>query len=233
MTFSKNQSLPQSTSRRGMLIRLISGSIVAFGGQFGCQAFRRQSEKAADDGVVCLVNPSAIPRRFFIAATSAHQRIIGGIENQFVKEVIAALNSISNCNAILLPPHFSLEALSGPDGVRPEMSGLVDVYSPDAALEELLLIHVVEMIPYRPMRLSAVLERRHVSDGTLISRDHRTWNAPTDDQPLAPNKFTRFILNHPQPLSQVEAEEMGRLSPLTFMKDVAREIAIELMATPV
>jgi len=216
-------------TRRRLLQRLFSGWIGVAGLLAGCQGLhRRQDNSSSEDGAVCLKSGSAIPRRIYVATTAPHQMIVGGIEHQFVLEVIAALNSLPNCNAILLPPHFSLESLTGPEGMRPGMSEIPDVYSPDSALEELLLIDVVEMIPYRPMRLRAVLERRLLADGMVISREHRTWNAPEDQEPMFPNPFNRFILNHPQPLAQVEAQELARLSPQTFMRDVARQVATEL-----
>ncbi|HWL09035.1 MAG TPA: hypothetical protein VNQ76_11540 [Planctomicrobium sp.] len=235
MTEPGSSGYDPTISRRNALIQLglISLTVPVLAFETGCHALGlKRSKSDEEEAVACLNAASSIPRRIYIATTSSQQRIVGGVEHQFVLEVVAALNSIPNCNAILLPPYYPLEALAGPEGMRPGLSEIQDAYDPDTALEEILLIDVIEMLPYRPMRLRAVLERRHISDGTLISRDHRTWNAPTDNIPLAPGKLNRFLLNRPQPLGHVEAEEMSRLSPQTFMRDVANQVAAELMVTP-
>ncbi|SFI36933.1 hypothetical protein [Planctomicrobium piriforme] len=228
MTLFKNHRRLSSFRRTAA----IAGCALLLSGQPGCHhlAFWKHghAEKEAEDACKC--PQFAVPHRIYVVA---HGPIgVAGPPQGFVVEVVAALNSIPNCNAILLPPNAPLEPLPGTPGPPAAILQLPDGLDPNPVIEQLLIIDIVEIQQFRPMRLSAVLERRTVADGMVISRDHRTWNAPIDIEPQGPSKFSRFILNHPPPLDITEQHELSRLSPQTFYRNIAQQLAGELVAVP-
>ncbi len=230
------EPLPDHTlyrpTRRGLLQQLAFGGLLCLLPQTGCHGILSRKEKCP----VTECPPGEVivptPRRVFVLETTPPERCIGGAPHQFVLEVVAALNQHPGCNAILLPPTVNLEEMIRMKSGASEGEMRVPM-EPDSALEEILLINVLEVLPFRPMRLQAIIERRHLFDGTLISRNTRTWNAPADCEPQGPSKFNRFRLWHPPPLAAIESKEMDRLSPHTFMKNIANEIAVEIVARPV
>lgn len=250
------QNSDSSLTRRHVLKSLIGGlasiSVLAS----GCQQFwgRRKSAptNAQESCTHQKFEGAVIPRRFFIASRNGDRGYgrggqsgsggemtaplnfgVTGSPNPFLVEVLAAFNSKPNCNAVPIPQHvlYQLEG-DGGEGTITSLQTQPDRFDPNPSLEELLVIDVVEVQPYRPMRLSAIVERRHVADGSLISRKHRTWNAPKDDEPQGPNPLNRILLNHPPPLYEVEEKELGRLSPIAFYRNVAQELVEDVLTSP-
>jgi|GEM_PF-2261072 len=225
--------LCQRCHRRCALV-LVAG--LAAGWLAGCHGLSGQCHSTSEAGLAgagnsCPEDGVPIPRRFYVVARGPIGVV--GPPQGFVVEVLAALNCRPGCSAILLPPDAPLNPLPGTAGPPMALLQLPERLPSDPSLEELVLIDVVEFQPFRPMRISAVIERRSISDGTTLSRDHRTWNAPQDLEPLSPSKFNRYILNHPQPLGTVEQQELSRLSPQAFYRNVAYRLAGDLVASPI
>lgn len=172
-----------------------------------------------------------IQRRFFVSAQG--RMGVNGEPGSFARELAAALNATPNCTAILLPVDFPIHAPpEAGSPFPPPLARWIEMAGPSPAIDELLIVSVTDIVPFRPMRISAVLERHSLSDGTVIWRDQRTWNAPLDMDPLSPNPINRMILNRPPPLGVVEKHELNRLSPVTFQHTVAEQLATELAASP-
>jgi hypothetical protein len=227
-----SKRLRQPCLRLGAVILAVG---LAAGWLAGCHSLPGECHSTSETGLTgignsCPEDGVPIPRRFYVLARGPIGVV--GPPQGFVMEVLAALNCRPGCNAILLPPDAPLDPLPGTAGPPMALLQLPERLESDPALEELVLIDVVEFQPFRPMRISAVIERRNISDGTTLSRDHRTWNAPQDLEPLSPSKFNRYILNHPQPLGTVEQQELSRLSPQAFYRNVAYRLAGDLVASP-
>ncbi|WP_437192250.1 hypothetical protein [Planctomicrobium sp. SH527] len=245
-----------SPSRRHVLKSLAGGLATIAVLTSGCQQiWRRKKSTTQTAGESCShekFNGTEIPRRFFVASRNGDRGRgpgmqsggsmemsaplnfgVTGSPNPFLVEVLAAFNSRPNCNAIPIPPHVLYQFDGeGTEGAVMSLQTHPDRFDPNPSFEEVLVIDVVEVQPYRPMRLSAIVERRNVADGSLISRKHQTWNAPKDDEPQGPNPLNRILLNHPPPLHEVEDKELGRLSPIAFYRNVAKELVDGVLASP-
>lgn len=204
---------------------LVLGTLLV---QQGCFLHRaKKAEKEAQ----CSANEVRIPRRFFVSPQG--QLGINGEPGSFAREIVASLNAMPGCSAILLPLDFPID--SRPEqgmGPSPELQAFIASAGPSPAIDELLIVYVTDVVPFRPMRLSAILERRSIADGMVISRDHRTWNAPIDLDPTGPSAANRKLLNRPPPAGIAEIQELTRLSPKTFQHGVANEVALELVSSP-
>lgn len=179
----------------------------------------------------CAGGMQQIQRRFFV---SSQGRIgVNGEAGSLARELTAALNATANCSAIMLPLDFPIDPAPGsPPGSSPQLLRFIESAGPSPAIDELLVVYVTDIIPFRPMRISAVLERRSIAEGIVLHRDQRTWNAPLDMDPLSPSPLNRMLLNRPPPMGLVEKHELNRLSPLTFQRDVAAKVAQELAIAP-
>jgi len=198
----------------------------------GCSHLpRHKARKAEEEAAQCLAAQQQIARRFFIS--SQGRMGVNGQAGSFARELTASINAIPNCTAIMLPLDFPVDAPPGQEpGPSPQLLQFIHSAGPSDAIDEVLIVHVTDVVDFRPMRISAVLERRTVGDGVVIARDHRTWNAPVDNQPLSPSRLNRFILNHPPAAAVVEQMELSRLSPQTFQRTVAEGLAQELSVSP-
>ncbi|WP_437187512.1 hypothetical protein SH668x_000909 [Planctomicrobium sp. SH668] len=173
------------------------------------------------------IEEAAVPRRYFVQAASPLS--INGAPGDFAYEIVAALNTEENCSAYLLPPGMSLGT---PDSLSQEFQDWKMHLGADVTIDEILIVNVTDVVPFRPMRLSAFIERRSADSGFSISTLHRTWNAPIDDEPLDPHPFNRKVLQRPPPLGLVQHHELSRLSPKTFQRNVATQIGSELAQLP-
>ncbi|WP_437227787.1 hypothetical protein SH661x_000554 [Planctomicrobium sp. SH661] len=200
----------------------------------GCAQLHRRKNREAkqeDSEAACTNAALRIQRRFFVSSQGPLG--VNGEAGGFAREIVAAMNTIPGCSAILLPLNFPIDPPPGmPPGPSPQLLRYIEAAGPSPAVDELLVVHVTDVAPFRPMRISAVLERRSIGDGTTLSRDHKTWNAPLDMDPLSPNGFNRFLLNHPPPMGVVENHELNRLSPQTFQRGVAEQVATEIARSP-
>jgi hypothetical protein len=221
----------QMRSRRSALASLAAAALIS--PLLGCRAFHRWRHR--HDPVVedsqCVDATASVKRRVYVICRGPAS--LAGPPSGFGPEVVAALNALPGFNAILLPPNAPLEPPpNDPNGPPLAVMMLPDGPSPTGAIDEILLIEINEMQPFRPMRLCAVLERRSAADGVVLSREHRAWNAPADMEPLYPSHFNRMILNHPPSLGEVEQHELSRLSPVTFFRNVAGDVAREMATRP-
>lgn len=207
---------------------------MALGLHPGCRAvhhWKHRHDPPTAEDQTCVSSLPAIQRRFYVIARGPSGT--AGPPFGLGAEVVAAINALPNCDAVLLPP----DVRPGPPGPLPPGEAeafrpLPDGPPPPPTVDEVLIIEITESQPFRPMRLSALVERRSPSDGMVIAREHRTWTAPLDTEPLAPHSFNHLILNHPPPLGVVEQHELARLSPRTFHQRVAQELAAELAISP-
>lgn len=196
--------------------------------QQGCFLHRA---KKAEQEAECSAGEVRIPRRFFVSPQG--QLGINGEPGSFAREIVASLNAQPGCSAILLPIDFPIDSPPGqPPGPSQELQAFITSAGLSPAIDELLIVYVTDVVPFRPMRLSAILERRSIADGMVISRDHRTWNAPIDLDPTGPSAANRKLLNGPPPAGIAEIHELTRLSPKTFQHGVANEVALELVTSP-
>lgn len=194
----------------------------------GCLLHRA---KKAEREAQCSPDELRIQRRFFVSPQG--QLGINGEPGSFAREIVAALNALPYCSAILMPIDFPIDPPPGhPPGPSQELQAFVASAGSSPAIDELLIVYVTDVVPFRPMRLSAILERRSLVDGMVISRDHRTWNAPIDLDPTGPSAANRKLLNHPPPAGIAEIHELSRLSPRTFQHGIATELALELANSP-
>jgi len=210
---------------------LLAGALGLFC-NWGCAAHR--GEHQPDQQIMeaaCAGGMQQIQRRFFV---SSQGRIgVNGEAGSLARELTAALNATANCSAIMLPLDFPIDPAPGsPPGSSPQLLRFIESAGPSPAIDELLVVYVTDIIPFRPMRISAVLERRSIAEGIVLHRDQRTWNAPLDMDPLSPSPLNRMLLNRPPPMGLVEKHELNRLSPLTFQRDVAAKVAQELAIAP-
>lgn len=220
-----------SPSRRHFLA-MLTGMALTGGAVPGCAAHRWHRRKKGKAGGECADGETAIPRRFFVSPQGPTG--INGVAGSLGREVAAALNTQPKCSAVLLPVDFPIDAPpDAPPGPSGQLLHFIESIGPSSAIDELLIVFTTEVVAFRPMRISAILERRSIQDGTTMSREHRTWNAPQDVQPLSPSPVNRLILNHPLPLDVTENQELSRLSPLTFQQKVAVDIARELSSSPI
>jgi hypothetical protein len=198
----------------------------------GCQGihFGRTAAVPPAEDAACAANPIAIKRRIYVI-TRGPVGVVGAPQG-FGVEVVAALNVLPTCNAVLVPPGTPIDPPQAPQGALPPALMMIDGPSPTSEIDEILVITVTEMLPFRPMRLSAVIERRLASDNVIISREHRTWNAPVDEDPPGPNPLNRFMLNHPPPPGVIQQHELSRLSPRAFYRNVAVDIGQGFAAGP-
>ncbi|WP_437204150.1 hypothetical protein [Planctomicrobium sp. SH664] len=153
---------------------------------------------------------------------------IPGERTFFTQELVAALNQVPYCQAILLPPNFPLPG--APYAGAPQPEECPQASEIPVGTDEIWIVQVTEIQPFRPIRVCATIERRQSYDGLLIERIQRTWDAPIDDEPLAPSHFNARILRKPPPRGIVEHHELSRLSPRTYIRNITQELAIELMA---
>lgn len=200
----------------------------------GCRAvhhWKHRHDPPVTEDQTCVSSLPAIQRRFYVIARGPSGT--AGPPFGLGAEVVAAINALPNCDAVLLPPE-ARPGLPGPlpSGGQESFPPLPDGPPPPPTVDEVLIIEITESQPFRPMRLSALVERRSPADGMVIAREHRTWTAPVDTEPLAPHAFNRLILNHPPPLGVVEQHELARLSPRAFHQQVAQELAAELAISP-
>jgi len=227
--------MTNSGSRRRSDCRLpillgLTGMIAVFS---SCAAHRGQKDASRGHDEVSCTNGTSLPiqRRFFV---SSQGRLgINGEPGSFARELTASLNATPNCTAIMLPLDFPLHATpeSG-SGMSPQLARWVEMAGPSPAVDELLIVSVTDVVPFRPMRIGAVLECRSLADGTVLWREQRTWNAPLDMDPISPSPINRVLLNRPPPLGVVEKHELNRLSPQTFQRSVAEKVAAELALSP-
>lgn len=191
----------------------------------GCRTWGwwHRDETAASE--TCdLQGPVPPNRRVFVVTGPGHH----DGQELFVAEVVAALQSHQQCEVVHLPIHDpAFDPMTGEFTIDPVKWPPISV-TPDTVLT----IRVTELFPFRPMRLSADVELRYAVGGHVVYRDTRTWQAPVDVEPMPPGRLNRKILNHPLPPGIQEHEELSRLSPRTFMGNVARGLAQELLAVP-
>lgn len=208
-----------------LLALLVAASLLS-----GCRWLPRWGREECDSECACAVTVAPPPRRIYIITPGLPPP---GAQPGLVPELIAALNAQPQCQAVpipveLLPPPLPDGEIDFAAACRNHPEGM----SLTAELDEVLIIHVLEVQPFRPMRVTARIERRMAFDGSLISQAHRTWVAPPDLEPLAPNPVNRHILRHPPPLGAVAQHELSRLSPRTFYGNIAAELALEIARPP-
>lgn len=224
---------PPGLTRRGCLSHLgIAGLTVLL---TGCESWRlwRRHESSPSGGECDVRNCSEQPIPRFITITDRSPIGVVNDRTLFTQELVAALNELPYCEAALLPPNAPLPSVLQTSGTGiPPWEQPVMESGPSLGLDEIWIVQVTEIQPFRPMRLCASIECRQASDGMIIRRLVRTWNAPVDDEPMAPSHFNAKILFRPPPRAVVEHHELSRLSPRTFFRNVAQEVAIELTAPP-
>lgn len=210
----------------------VVGLAISGGLMPGCALHRwKRREDHTREEAACADGVPQIQRRFFV---SSQGRLgINGEAGSFAREIAAAVNAIPGCSAVLLPLDFPIDSPPDlPPGPSRQLLQFIERTGPSPAIDELLLVHVTDVVAFRPMRISAVIERRSIGDGMTLSREHRTWNAPLDMDPLSPNPINRFLLNHPVPMGVAENHELNRVSPQTFQRTVAEQVAQQLSRAP-
>jgi hypothetical protein len=230
MIAASQDNSPGIHAQRGRMIALWAYCLVLACGCRGVHSWKHEPAPAADDAA-CATHPIAIKRRIYVI-TRGPVGVVGAPQG-FGVEVVAALNVLPSCNAILVPPDTPIDPPQAPPGSLPPSLMMIDGPSPTSEIDEILVITVTEMLPFRPMRLSAVIERRLASDNLIISREHRTWNAPVDEDPPGPNPLNRFMLNHPPPPGVIQQHELSRLSPRAFYRNVAVDIGQGFASGPI
>jgi hypothetical protein len=185
-------------------------------------------QSAAVAGISSTPAAPTVKRRMLVVSRSPQDFVVGP-HLDFAQELVAALNTSGGFEAILAPPEMPI-----PCPGEGEPPAITPAGGPVAGVDydEILVVEVTEIRPYPPLRLSAVLERRAAADGQILSRSYRTWNGPVDMQPLYPHPFTRKALWHPAPLGEVEQNELSRLSPHTFFRNVAADVVREIAGSP-
>lgn len=193
----------------------------------GCHWLPWRTEEVPCAGQVA----PAIPRRYFIE--ERRPLAPGAVTHPFVHELTGALNLHPGCQGYLIPWEQPLLMAGQGTGWQPPAVPLSACEAGAIpAIDQYLLVEVTEVVPYRPMRLSAVLELRSAANGFIPLVQHRSWEGGVDAEPLHPKHYDTRLFEHPEPMFLMENRELGRLSPRVFFQQVARLAAAELCAAP-
>lgn len=211
---------------RGLLVLLAIAGLM-HGGCRWCGKWKRGKSATAGAAVV---ESAPIPRRVFVV--TGRTGVAG--QEEFVAELVAALNKIRHCEVVCVPAPLPIDRCSAlnqqfePQVVIDPLRWPPLSPSPDTVL----YVDLTELRPYRPMRLSARIELRDAHSGQTLYQKFRTWDAPSDLEPMPPSHLNLKLLHHPPPAALQEDLALGRLSPRVLMSHVAAEVACEILSLP-
>lgn len=171
-----------------------------------------------------------IQRRFFVEERRAFNPL--NETHPFVTELIAAINLRPACQTFFVPWEQTMLVAAGGAWQVPACPGVPPEPPQLPTVDQYLLVQVTEVVPYRPMRMSAIIEQRSAALNYAPVIRHRTWEAMVDDKPLTPRHFDTKLFEKPEPVFIIEDRDLSRLSPRIFFRFVARQLALELATAP-
>lgn len=211
---------------RGLLCLLAIVGLMGNGCRW-CGKWRPGKTATAD---VTVMEAAPVPRRIFVVTGRAGR----AGQAEFVAELVAALSQNQCCEVVCVPAPVPIDPCAVVDPQFEPQVVIDPLRWPPLATypDTVLYVEVTELLPYRPMRMSARIELRDAHSGQTVYQTFRTWDAPSDLEPMPPGHLNLKLLHHPPPTAIQEEVALGRLSPRAFLTQVAGEVACELLSIP-